>query len=305
MKITCRICRIQQGEFFTLDSEVPIYGQERKLLEIFNKCVQLNAALQDPLPQVVCLACLDKLTEFYEFQLRAEKSDFELREIIREKHFINNKNIESIIENTSLIAEKSYLDLKTDNQELNVIADDENDFCDEEVSYKEDEENLPEDDEEDVEDTDILFELYSKNDSGLDNCTKFENNNDSSQDTELTEYNSQESKTEINRTDQIISPVTIKEENNDNTILNNSENTTERDEQHTIEISRIKLAGQNIDKQIVMLEPLIEVRKWQCPDCGRKYLTEEKLEQHRRLHKTSDFCQCEVCGKRNIQIFVF
>lgn len=305
MKITCRICKIQQGEFFTLDSEVPIYGQERKLLEIFNKCFQLNAVLQDPLPQVVCLACLDKLTEFYEFQLKAEKSDIELREVLRKENLIKIEQLEPLAETgKSLVDVNPLVDNKEEKQEFEA-ADDDNDFYDEEeVSYKGDEDNLPEDDEEDVEDTDILFELYSKNDSGLDNFMKFEYNNDSSQETAIIEYNnSQKNNTEIDQIGQILPTVTSTEENKDNQILNSQDKPVEA-EKPTIEISRLKLHGQNIDERIVMLEPLVEVRKWQCPDCGRKYLTEEKLEQHQRLHKTSDACQCEICGKLKLIFFM-
>lgn len=298
MKITCRICKIQQGEFFTLDSEVPIYGQEKKLLEIFNKCFQLNAVLQDPLPQVVCLACLDKLTEFYEFQLKAEKSDIELREVLQNENLIKIEQFEPLTETGKLLVDvNSLLDNKAEKQEFEV-TDDDNDFYDEEeVSYKGDEDNLPEDDEEDVEDTDILFELYSKNDSGLDNYMKFEYNNDSSQETAIIEYNnSQKNNTEIDQIDKILPAVTSKDEGSKEKEILNSQDKPEEVEKPTIEISRLKLHGQDIDERIVMLEPLVEVRKWQCPNCGRKYLTEEKLEQHQRLHKTSDACQCEICG---------
>ena len=299
MKITCRICKIQQGEFFTLDSEVPIYGQERKLLEIFNKCFQLNAVLQDPLPQVVCLACLDKLTEFYEFQLKAEKSDIELREVLQNENHIKIEQFEPSAETGKLLGDvnNTLFDNKTEKRDLEA-ADDDNDFYDEEeISYKGDEDNLPEDDEEDVEDTDILFELYSKNDSGLDNYMKFEYNNDSSQETAIIEFNnSQKNNTEFDQINQILPSVAAKEEDTKDKEILNSQDKPAEVEKPTIEISRLKLNGQNIDERIVTLEPLVEVRKWQCPDCGRKYLTEEKLEQHQRLHKTSDACQCEICG---------
>ncbi|XP_065365276.1 zinc finger protein 227-like [Calliphora vicina] len=293
MKITCRICKIQQGEFFTLDSVVPIYGQRNyKLLEIYNKCCQLNALIQDTLPQVVCLACLEKLKEFFEFQLKAEKSDLELRKELEGVQTLDIKTEQ--LENCHVpTINQANTAIKPEVEEEVITTEDEFDDDD----HYEDDEKIQEDDEDEVEDTDILFELYNKNDSCLDNYLKF---NKSESET-VEEFNGQEEhdyEMEINQT--ITEIINTPEADSNKMHLD----TTASDEIDAgletdipiIEISRLKLPMQCPQMQTLILEPMVEIRKWQCADCGRKYLTEEKLEQHRKLHNQSEDCQCEICG---------
>lgn len=278
MKITCRICKIQQGEFFTLDSMVPIYGQkEHKLLDIYNKCFQLNALLHDVLPQVVCLVCFEKLKEFFEFQLKAEKTNTELRKNLHEAPthevettFLDNCTL-SISESNSVPCVKPEAEDATTEDEFEDVED----------NFDVDEKTQ----DEELEDTDILFELYNKNDSCMENYLKFDNNG--SQELVEEEIGNEYEHETRNTSESCIANATASKK------MDSSIEFTVP----SIEITRIQLPVQCTQVNTITLEPLVEIRKWQCPDCGRKYLTEEKLEQHSKLHKQSENSQCEICGK--------
>lgn len=303
MKITCRICRIQQGEFFTLDSIVPINGyREHKLLDIFNKCFQLNAQLQDGLPQVVCLICLEKQKEFFEFQLKAENSDLEFRKILEETkiqdikvEFLENFNT------TNSLYEKDNIPInaKHELEEEEVITTEDECDEDEENSEADERTGVDDDNEEEVEDTDILFELYSKNDSCLE---KYLKNNSVQEDLVENIYHdgdNGEHKKEIDINDTLSDIMDNTQIESNNNTLDTPKCSEIENSLTNIDITRIQTPVQYPSVQTLILEPLVEIRKWQCNECGRKYLTEEKLENHRKLHNQSEDCQCEICGKYN------
>ncbi|KAM7349520.1 uncharacterized protein ACRADG_008424 [Cochliomyia hominivorax] len=315
MKITCRICKVQQGEFFTLDSIVPIYGEkEQKLLDIFNKCFQLNAQLQDNLPQVVCLICLDKQKEFFEFQLKAEKSDLEFRKTLKDtltqkeiesQHF-ENENI-TVKEETPNSAEK---DIKNELEEEVITTEDEFEEDEEEFSEAEGKTHIGNnEEEEDVEDTDILFELYNKNDSCLENYIKYKSETAEDIAIHCNEPNDLENKIIISEEEIVTDMHNSKTKSNkiilDVTLANNIDSNLNGNTTPIVDISRLNLPVQYPQVQTIVLEPLVEMRKWQCSDCGRKYITEEKLEQHRKLHKKSENCECEICGANLKTLFEY
>lgn len=483
MKITCRICKIQQGEFFTLDSEVSINDKDEQLLEVYNKCLQLEAKLQDSLPQVLCCTCFEKLRELFEFQLKASKSDLELRQSLGENSHKIIKNevsydlepefVENVIEEQDMLlpdhkefiatddnnGEEQYSEIYDFDAHLNEEEDqEEKSICSLEKQDETDSIIDNEEDEEDVEDTDIVFELYSKNDAFIEKYQAYDSqesydskdvakidqqdskefledsdisqiytqeslqnkdiskicpqssqellkdpltdkvssiiypqnsqellkdndistlysqdpfkdndisiiypqhsqdllkDNDISKmytqesfkdrniseiypqnsqellkdnditemfnqeslkdrnisenypqnsqemfnDKEISKINHQVELMEINSIANIINPI---EYNNINSItdLNDTIPTNLPTHPASIEITRLQLpVGENNVMKRATLENLVETRKWSCPDCGRKYLTEEKLEQHRKQHLTSENCECEVCGK--------
>lgn len=280
MKITCRVCRIQQGEFFTFDSIVTINGhREYKLLEIYNNCFQLNAFLEDTLPHVVCLSCFEKLKDFFKFRLQAEESDHQFRVNLQGKSLQEAQKVLDTCIVPTLSESKLEEPIKADDE---VAVEDEEELEHTEEIYDINESTQGNESEE-IEDTDILFELYNKNDSCMERYLNLEK--DKCEDTieDCDQEDNCVSKL-LDSNNILYSPTGSPEHINTNpeTVLSK------------IEISRIESPVCQVPT--AFLQPLVELRKWQCVDCGRKYLTEEKLLQHGKLHKPLENCECEICG---------